>query len=116
MKKLTYLAVPYSSPSWIVREDRFNKVNQVACKLMQNGELILSPISHSHPIAKAGNLPNDWKYWADFCRANLSACDKVYVLMLDGWEDSTGVQSEIKIAKELGLEIEYLKFENFTEW
>ncbi|MBU1783170.1 DUF4406 domain-containing protein, partial [Patescibacteria group bacterium] len=40
-------------------------------------------------------------------------CYKLYVLKLDGWEESVGVQAEIKMAKELDLEIEYLNYENF---
>ena len=30
------------------------------------------------------------------------------VLMLDGWQESVGVQAEIQIARELGKQIRYL--------
>jgi hypothetical protein len=115
MKKLAYLAVPYSHEERDVRVERFMKVNIVAAKLIQGGEYIFSPISHTHPIAEAGELPRGWEYWDGFDRAYLECCYKLYVLMLDGWEESKGTQAEIKIAKELGLEIEYLTFSDFVE-
>jgi hypothetical protein len=80
---------------------------------MRKGILVFSPISHSHSIAKIGDLPKDWQYWGDFCRATLSICDTMYVLMLDGWEESAGVKAEIGLAKELGLQIEYLRPKEF---
>ena len=113
--KLVYLATPYSSKDPAIKEERFQKVNKVAAKLIANGEIVFSPISHTHPIALAGELPGGWEFWDEFDRTYLKCCYKLYVLMLDGWEESTGVQAEIKIAKELRLEIEYLKFEDFIE-
>ena len=110
MKKLAYLATPYTSNDPVVKEERFQRVNRVAAKLMAKGEYIFSPISHTHPIAVVGDLPGNWEYWDGFDRAILDCCYKLYVLKLDGWHESTGVQAEIKIAAELGLEIEYLDY------
>ena len=110
MKKIAYLATPYSDKDPLVKEERFQKVNKVAAKLIKRGEIIFSPISHTHPIAMVGNLPGGWEYWDEFDRAYLSCCYKLYVLMLDGWKESSGTQAEIKIAEELGLEIEYLDY------
>ena len=110
-KKLAYLATPYTSKDWVVKENRFDKVNEVAAKLIQRGEIIFSPISHTHPIAKAGELPGNWEFWDKFDRTYLECCYKIYVLKLNGWEESKGVQAEIKIAEELDLEIEYLDYE-----
>jgi hypothetical protein len=43
-----------------------------------------------------------------FSRERLGRCDEVVVLMLDGWEESIGVQAEIRIARELGKPVRYL--------
>lgn len=107
-KELVYLAVPYSHPYPEVREERFRAVNRVAAKLMEQGLHIFSPISHSHPISIEGNLPTNWEYWEAYDRAFLNASNKLIVLMLDGWDKSVGVAGEIAIAKELGIEIEYI--------
>ena len=105
---LTYLACPYSHADSAVRGSRFDMVNRAAARLMLAGELIFSPISHSHPIAEAGDLPRGFDYWEAFDRAYLAHCCKLIVLRLDGWRESVGVQAEIRIAGELGLPIEYL--------
>jgi hypothetical protein len=108
MKTLVYLAVPYSHPDEAVRLARFAAVNKKAAEMMNKGIHIYSPISHTHPIALAGELPINWEFWSGYLEAMLSACQKLVVLRLDGWKESTGVQAEIKIATKLGLPIEYI--------
>jgi len=110
-KQLVYLAIPYTHADPEVREQRFQTVNKVAGDLINKGEYIYSPISHCHPISLVCDLPKEWEYWDGYCRACLSCCKKMYVLMLDGWKESTGVQAEIKIAEELGIEVEYIEGE-----
>lgn len=106
--ELAYLAVPYSHKDRAVMVERFHKVNKVAAKYMAEGKYVFSPISHSHPIGDAGELPRGWEYWEGFDRIMIGACSKLIVLRLDGWKESTGVQAEIKIANERGIPIEYI--------
>ena len=102
MKKL-YLAIPYSG-----QEDySFRKANYQAGILMDQGYVVYSPISHTHPIANECHLPTDWEYWKNIDESFLSWCDILYVYCLPGWKDSKGVQAEIEIAKRLGKEIIY---------
>jgi len=77
--------------------------------MMRRGEHVFSPISHTHPIALAGDLPKDWEFWQAYDRAMLRACGKLAVLMQDGWQESVGVQAEIAIARELGLPVEFIE-------
>ena len=106
-KELVYLAAPYSHSDPQVKHDRFLAINQTAAKLIREGLFVFSPIPHTHPIALAGNLPTGWDFWEVYDRIMLSACGSVIILMLDGWQESRGVQAEITIAKELGLPISY---------
>jgi len=108
-KPLVYLATPYTHPDKEVQQARFEAVNKAASKLMLKGLKIFSPISHTHPIAAAGEMPTGWEFWRDFDFAYLSHCYKIIVLKLEGWEQSVGVTAEIAMAKELGLEIEYME-------
>jgi hypothetical protein len=110
-KPLVYLACPYNHPDRAVRVRRFEAVNRVAAKLMNEGLHVFSPISHTHPIAEAGNLPLGWDYWQQYDRAYLTHCHKLIVLMLDGWRESKGVAGEVAIAEELGLPVEYIVVE-----
>ena len=109
MTPLTYLAAPYSHESLAVRYQRFAKINEAAAKLMRDGVMVFSPISHTHPIAIAGDLPTDFDYWAIYDRAMIERCQKLIVLKLDGWQHSRGVAAEIEIARELGIPVEYLE-------
>ena len=109
-KQLVYLAVPYTHEDPEIREKRFQAVNKVAGELIQKGEFVYSPISHCHPIALLCSLPKEWEYWDEYCRVCLNCCKKMYVLMMDGWKESTGVKAEIKIAEEMGIEIEYMEY------
>ena len=108
MKTLIYLATPYSHPSAFTRLTRFNAVNKAASELMRQGLHIYSPISHTHPIALAGDLPLGWEFWQAYDRAILEACCKVIVLRLPGWQESKGVAGEIAIANEMKIPMEFL--------
>ena len=74
--------------------------------MMADGMQVFSPIAHSHGIAAFG-LPGDWRYWEKYDRWFLARCDVLVVLLLDGWNQSVGIEDEIRIAVELGKSIEY---------
>jgi len=109
--RLIYLASPYSHPDRQIQERRFQAVCQQAAEMMRRGELVFSPIAHTHPIA-AYDLPGDWAFWRRYDRAMLERCDELVVLQLYGWEESIGVQAEIAIAKELNLPVRFIRPKN----
>lgn len=104
---MIYLASPYSHADIAVREQRFRAACLAAARLIEAGHVVFSPIAHGHPIAQHG-LPADWTFWEPFDREHLERSDEVVLLMLDGWQESVGVQAEIQIARELGKPIRYL--------
>ncbi len=111
---MIYLASPYTykheDPDRVnlIQRLRFETINAFAAQLMLDGVRLFSPISHTHPIALAGDLPVSWDYWERYDREMLSFCESVIVLMLPGWRESTGVQNEIKISRDMGLSVEYV--------
>lgn len=109
MNELIYLACPYTHKDHSVMVERFLAVNKVAARFMAEGKYIFSPISHTHPIAEAGSLPRGWDYWEGYDRRILKCCDKIVVLCLEGWTQSTGVQAEIKIGQEMGIPVEFIE-------
>lgn len=115
MKKLIYLAAPYSHPDYSVMERRFDIVNQVAFNLIKKkGYFLFSPISHNHPITDIGFIPLEWERWEEWCLSFLNICEKLIVLQLDEWEISVGVAAEIKFAKKLGIDVEYMSLEEIN--
>jgi len=106
---MAYLAAPYTHRSAEVMQERFLAINKVAAHLMRSGELVLSPISHGVPIAEAGGLPSEFDFWNRLCREQLKACDRLYVLMLDGWGESVGVAAERAVAEDMFLPLHFLE-------
>lgn len=102
--KLIYLASPYSHTDPAIQEARFRAVCLASARLMSEGNMIFSPIAHSHPIALAGKLNTSWGYWEKYDRAMIAVCAELWVLTLPGWERSCGVLAEMAIAKDFGLE------------
>lgn len=108
---LIYLATPYSDPNHDIREMRFTLVSHVAGVLMKAGNHVFSPISHTHPIGCACDMPTDWEFWRKFDEVMLRKCDVLVVLKLKGCEHSIGVKGEIEIAKSLGMPIFFTTYE-----
>jgi len=106
--KLIYLASPYSHPDLTLRTIRFHSVCRVAGILMSRGEFVYSPIAHTHPIAEVMDLPTGWEYWARYDELIIRRCDLMYVLTIDGWDTSVGVQAEIEIAHLQAMPIIYV--------
>jgi nucleoside 2-deoxyribosyltransferase len=89
-----YLASPYSHEDEDIKSRRHRKVCLAAAQLIKQGAVVFSPVAHSHPIALYGNAPGDWQTWKHQCLTLLDRCDVMLVLMLDGWQQSTGIKAE----------------------
>lgn len=105
MSELIYLASPYSDDDQSVVEERFQAVCAAAGRFMAAGRYVYSPIAHTHPIAKVATLPTDWEFWRGFDEAVISRATELWVLTLDGWDESRGVRAEIEIARRYGVAI-----------
>lgn len=104
---ITYLACPYSHDNKEIELMRFEIANFVASALMKQGEIVFSPISHTHPMVKYG-LPGDWEYWKSQDTAFLKVCSHFKITKIDGWDKSSGVTNETEHMRERGIEIEYV--------
>lgn len=98
---MIYLCSPFTHSDPAVREARFRAARRQAAEMFRCGIPVFSPIVYSHAMA-AYNLPLEWDFWERFDRVFLQACDEVWVLPLDGWRKSRGVQAEIALARQMG--------------
>lgn len=103
---MIYLCSPYSHPRAEIRERRFRAACHATARLIAAGQLVFSPIVIGHPLVHLG-LPTDWPFWEAHARWHLERCDEVVVLMLDGWQQSVGVQAELRFTAALGKPISY---------
>lgn len=93
---MIYLATPYSKyPGGL---DLAHKhACRIVARLIKEGRAVYSPIAFTHPVATHGDLdPLDHDLWLEFDEAMMERCDECWVALMPGWEDSKGVQHEIK--------------------
>jgi nucleoside 2-deoxyribosyltransferase len=112
-----YLAIPYRYDP----DQSFEIANFAAAYQMKLGNIVFSPISHSHHIADHldAELRLDHEFWMKQDLPMIDWADKLVVVVIgcagiDLIEYSRGVQEEIEYAKTLGKEIEYMPVAIFT--
>lgn len=108
-QELIYLASPYSHPDKKIELLRYELALKHLAKFMNEGHYLFSPIVHCHNAAVKYGLPTDWNYWKGYCCVMVPLCKRMWVLTLDGWEQSSGIKGETDLAKELNIPIDYIE-------
>jgi len=104
--KVIYLASPYSHENLIVLNDRVLSAASVGGKLMRTtGHVFMVPVPHSHMIGEMLNNSLDHQFWLKQCFGLLERCDEIWIVTLNGWKESVGINLEIEYAKSLGIPI-----------
>lgn len=106
MTRLAYIAAPYSAKSPEVMQRRANEVMAFSAWLWREGICYpLSPVSMWHEAATRCGLPTDATSWTACNFAYFTACEVMYLLKLDGWQESVGVEMELKWARDRGMDV-----------
>lgn len=105
--KIIYLASPYSHPDERVRTRRYIATREFVYDRLNAGFAVVSPIVYCHQFARDFSAPTDAKAWLHLNQELLLRCEEVWVLKLQGWDESVGVLGEISTAKFLGLPLHY---------
>ena len=105
--KVLYLAGPYRADTTYGVYQNIRKAEKKAVELWQQGYAVLCPHLNSQLFELMFDNANE------ICLAGglemLQRCDAIY--MMKGWENSEGSKQELKLAKNMRMEIIY---ENFT--
>lgn len=104
MKKV-YLAIPYSHKRKAIRGYRFEVACRIAKLLTLQGYLVVCPVIPAHHM----KLPTDWEFWKKHDISFLEWCDELWIIMLPGWKQSKGTQSEIQVANLLNKKIVFIE-------
>lgn len=116
-EKLIYLAIPYS---WDPKTS-FLIANEVTAKLMMEGYIIFSPISHTHHLSE--EMPSEYQFDHDFWLNQdleiLRRCDEVWFVQIDGAEnkliqESFGCQKEMYTAIQNDKPIKFYDYDTKT--
>jgi hypothetical protein len=108
---LIYLASPYTHVDVAVRQRRYENACQAVALLLKAGVFAYSPIVHTHPLTQYG-LEGPWEFWRDYDLTFLKRCSELWVLTLDGWQESKGVRAEIETARSWGLPVRYVTLDD----
>ena len=99
---LIYVASPYSHQNKEVESVRYGQVADFVQRHLKEGRLVYSPIVYAHALALRHALPTSAEWWWLFNKRMVEKCDRMWVLCLNGWENSRGVRDEIEYAKIIG--------------
>ena len=109
---LTYLASCYSvgNADAELRHKRYIVACKAAAILMKRGLNIFCPIAHSHVIEVEGmpGFIGDHDFWLRQDFAILRHASDVLVLTMPHWQESTGIGRELKLARGIGIPIDYI--------
>lgn len=115
---MIYTASPYSHPDPLVRKTRFLLAERFVIHQLETQNLIIfSPIVYGHRLATEFGVDTSAQFWHVFNTNMLRRAECMFLLKLDGWEESKGVQLEIKMANILLVPIVEFdaNFNNLTE-
>lgn len=106
MAALIYLASPYSHPSAAVREARYLAARALTIEELRLGSAIFSPIVYGKDMETA--IGTAFEPWAAFNDTVIEKCDEVWVLCIEGWQQSRGIRHELEVAFRLNKTVRYL--------
>jgi len=98
---MAYIAIPYLGEKGqdCPMEDRelsFHVANKIAAYFLSQGEVVYSPITHSHPIHFYMNgMGNDHDLWMKYDEVMSSYCNRIYIICKGNWKKSKGVMREM---------------------
>ena len=102
---LAYLASPYTRYR-LGPVVAFQDVCKLSARLLIAGVNCYSPIVQTHYIAIHGALDAlDHSIWLPFDEAMMAAADVLIVAHLEGWDESFGIEHEIKFFEDAGKPI-----------
>jgi len=92
-----YVATPYSKYAAGI-EGAAREAARATAWLMKGGVPCFSPICHTHAIATEGGIdPLDHAFWMPVDEPMMDAAVGLVVVMMDGWQESYGVNVEIEM-------------------
>ena len=100
--KHIYIASPYSGTPTEMN-NRYFEILLITAQLMSlyPEHNIYSPIVHSHPIAGIIGNQTDHEFWVSRCVETIRRMDELWIVKMDGWDQSRGIRVEKTEARQL---------------
>lgn len=118
--KLIYLSAPYTTGPDTPTKRQADIDKATAWLMRLTNTYIFSPITYEKPLKEfygtvdaskftPEQMEAEWGFWGPRDHEMVTRCDEVWVLCLDNWEKSRGVNFEIERAKSLGKPVQYVR-------
>jgi|GEM_PF-3727189 len=111
----TYIAIPYSDPDPEVRAERMRVFWRACAYLVTRGDDVLSPMMLEPMTHAFPSIATTYTAWANYSRRLIGISNRMVVVALPGWEQSTGVLAEIEYAHQQGVPVEHLSLRTLEE-
>lgn len=109
MSKLYYVGSPYTHKYKTIVNQRMTSFSEVMAKLIKHKVHPVSPLmNHFLETQVEIDFPLTWDYWQEYSKILLERCDALIIIKSEGWEESSGVVGEIKIAQDNNIPIFYV--------
>lgn len=105
-----YLASPYSGNTFS-QHVRYEYTKYAVYKMIDSRLAVYSPIVSNHDLAISYDLPKDAIFWELVNSLFIQQCSEVWVLMLDGWEQSEGIRLERNYAEAINKPVRFCYFD-----
>lgn len=106
LAELIYLACPFRHADPRVQKKRCAAANYVTAQLSSQGRHVFSPLTHNGILIDILQDTVPGEHWMQFDLAVLAGCKYLFILKMEGWELSKGVQREILFAQQRGILVE----------
>jgi hypothetical protein len=103
--ELIYLACPFRHSDPFVQRKRCAAAHFIAAQLSLEGKHVFSPLTHNELLIDIIQDAVPGEQWMQLDLAILSHCKYLYILKMDGWKLSKGVERETLFAMEKGISI-----------
>lgn len=117
MSKKIFVAGPFNHPDKKVKDYRTRTIAQYCVKIFNEGNFPVSALLSGLAIVNYSCLPvpTDTETWRNFSIKYVEGCDELHILKLEGWEESSGLKTEIATAERLGILIKYFDIYEATK-
>lgn len=97
-----YLASPYTTRDSFILHQRYRAALRATGALMARGELVFCPVAYGHSVEDKLKQEFPYDYWMKMSLNMLIGASKLYILTIPGWDESKGIEVEIRFAHQLG--------------
>ena len=106
---MIYIAVPYTKLDECQREVVIAYARRYASyRCIEMKECVYCGPLMFHEAHKMFNLPHDYRAWAHQNNEMLRRSERFDLLAFRGWDASAGVQDELKMARDLGIRVNFV--------